>query len=53
MNENIYMAYKREARWIKAKRFMQDATVAMGASLIFVAFLILAAEIELFFEVAK
>ena len=49
MSTNIYMAYKRELRWAKAKRFMQDVTYAAGVSLLFVAILVLASEIELFF----
>ena len=53
MSTNIYMAYKREVRWAKAKRFLQDLTYAAGVSLLFVAVLVIASEIELFFEAVK
>ena len=53
MSTNIYLSYRRELRWAKAKRFLQDLTYASGGAILFVVILVLASEIELFFEVMK
>lgn len=53
MSANVYLSYRRECRWVAAKRFLQDVTYAAGVALLFVAVLVLASEIEMLFEAVK
>ena len=53
MKTDVISCYRREVRWAKAKRFLQDLTYAGGAAVLFVAVLVIASEIELFFEAVK
>ena len=53
MKTDVISCYRREVRWAKAKRFLQDLTYAAGAVVLFCAVLIVASEIEMLFEAVK
>ena len=53
MKTDVISCYRREVRWAKAKKLLQDLTYAAGVVLMFCAVLIVASEIEMLFEAVK